>query len=209
METCSICLEDIENKHLPYTLSCNHIFHFSCFKKYMFKTNHTFFVDCPNCRQMNINVHYPYLDYKKNLRALCSQQVGKVKCPCYTTNGLKCKKKSHLLNYGKCQFHSQILSKDKYEPLCRYVYHLLMCGNRSWETKVYLIDIAKKLLIKFKDDIHTMDDIYRYLLMFISDAKKNDIQDYYKDKLLLYNYYDLEPPPPNWIKFCVEHKCLF
>ena len=60
MDTCSICLRDIEDKHLVYTLSCNHKFHFNCFKGYIFKTKHTFFVDCPNCRQMNINIEYPF-----------------------------------------------------------------------------------------------------------------------------------------------------
>ena len=42
METCSICLQDITKKQLTYKLSCNHIFHFTCFKKYMFKTDHIF-----------------------------------------------------------------------------------------------------------------------------------------------------------------------
>ena len=29
---------------------------------------------------------------------------------------LKCKKKSYLLNYGKCQFHGEILPKSKHRP---------------------------------------------------------------------------------------------
>jgi hypothetical protein len=209
MDTCSICLDTIQESKLSYTLSCNHTFHYSCFKAYMLKTKHIFFVDCPNCREMNINVAYPYSDYKQCLHALCNEGVGKVKCPCTTSTGLKCKKKSHLLNYGKCQFHGEILPKDKYEPLCKYVYHLFMCGNRSWETKLYLIDVAKKLLIKFKDDIHTIDDIHRYLLIYISDARKKNISDYYKDKRILYHYYDLELPPQPWIDFCVDRRCLF
>ena len=101
METCSICLDVIKDKQLPIILSCNHIFHFTCFKTYMFKTKHTFYIDCPNCRQLNTRLELPFKDnYKNNLLALCHGSVGKVKCPCTTLQGLKCKKKSHLFNYG-------------------------------------------------------------------------------------------------------------
>ena len=99
METCSICLRDIEPKHMVYKLSCNHVFHFTCFKKYMLKTSGIFFVDCPNCRAMNHAVIYPFKeDYTKNLKAICSQGIGKLRCHCMTKAGLKCKKKSHILN---------------------------------------------------------------------------------------------------------------
>ena len=64
METCSICLDEIKDKQLPIQLSCNHKFHFTCFKKYVFKTKHTFFVDCPNCRQLNN--HLESIKYRLN-----------------------------------------------------------------------------------------------------------------------------------------------
>ena len=211
MDTCSICLRDIEDKHLIYTLSCNHKFHFNCFKGYIFKTKHVFFVDCPNCRQMNINVSYPFKDdFVKNLKAICSQSVGKIRCPCTTTKGLKCKKKSHLLNYGLFQFHNKdILPKDKYEPMFKYIYHSLQCSNRCWETKIYLIDFVKKLLIKFKNEINTIEDIYKYLFIYIADAKKNKITNCYKDKSILYSYYGFELPSYDWVSSCVEKRCLF
>lgn len=210
MDTCSICLSDIEDKHLVYQLTCDHKFHFNCFKRYMFKTQHVFFVDCPNCRQLNYKVTYPFKDdYTKNLKAICNPGIGKIKCHCTTLKGLKCKKKSHLLNYGMCQFHNkEILPKNKYEVLCTYIYHLLMCSNRTWETKIYLIDIAKKLLLKF-DDIYSIDDVFRYYFMYIADAKKNNIENAYKNKELIYNYYDLELPPESWMKFCIDKRCLF
>ena len=33
----------------------------------------------------------------------------------------------------------------------RYIFHLLQCGLKSWSTKIYLIDFAKKLIIKYPD----------------------------------------------------------
>jgi len=209
--TCSICLEDIDDTHLPITLTCNHTFHFTCFKTYVFKTKHTFFIDCPLCRELNYRIEYPFKNnFKKNVKVLCSLNVGKVRCSEMTLQGFKCKKKSHVLNYGKCQFHNKdILPNDKYEQLCIYMYHILQCTNRSWGTKVYLIDFVKKLLIKYGDDIHTLDDIYRYFFVFIADAKKKNITDYYKDKSILYDYYSLELPDSLWVDFCTDKRCLF
>jgi hypothetical protein len=211
MNTCSICLDEIKEQHLQYKLSCNHIFHFTCFKNYVLKTKHIFFIDCPNCRELNYTINYPFPnDFKKNIKAICSYYVGKERCPCITKQGLKCKKKSHLLNYGYCQFHgSDIIPKDKYKLLCTYLYHLLQCSNRTWETKIYLLDFTKKLLIKYPENIHTLEDIYKYIYIYIADAKKKNIENCYKDKSILYNYYELELPPEKWIKFCVDKRCLF
>ena len=210
VDICSICLLEIEDKHVVYKLSCNHKFHFGCFKRYMFKTSHSFFIDCPNCRQLNTNVIYPYGDnHYNNIRSLCSQGVGNIKCHCTTLKGLKCKKKSHLLNYGMCHFHNKdILPKGKCDILCKYIYQLLMCTNKSWETKVSLIDISKKLLLKF-DDISSVDDLLKYYFIYIADTKKHNINNAFKNKEILYNYYDLELPPESWLRFCVENRCLF
>jgi len=86
---------------------------------------------------------------------------------------------------------------------------MLQCSNRTWETKIYLIDFAKKILIKYAYDVNTLEDIYRYLFVFIADAKKQEIDNCYKDKSILYNYYDLELPPDKWAEFCIDKKCLF
>jgi len=211
MELCSICLDNIEDKQLTYTLSCGHTFHWTCFKNYVYKTSHCFFIDCPLCRQLNYKVEFPFPDnFQKNLQVLCSSNVGKIKCPMTTLQGLKCKKKSHLFNYGLCTFHNNdILPKDKYETFCRYIYHILQCSNRTWETKVYLIDFAKKILIKYSDDVNTLEDIYKYLFIYIADAKKKEIDNCYKDKSILFNYYDLELPPDKWAQFCIDKRCLF
>ncbi len=211
MNTCSICLSDITDKQLNISLSCNHIFHFTCFKNYVFKTKHTFFIDCPNCRQLNNRLEYPFQDnHKLNILALCHGNLGKTNCPCTTLKGLKCKKKSHIFNYGFCQFHNkEILPKHKYDIFCKYLYHLFECPNRTWETKLYLLDFVKKIIIKYPDEINLLEDIYRYLFIYIADAQKNEITNCYKDKTILFDYYDFNLPPKQWIDFCIKQKVLF
>lgn len=207
IHTCSICLDEITEIHLPITLSCNHKFHFNCFKNYSLRTLGHFLIDCPNCRQLNYHLEFPFQDnYTKNIKALCSHNV---RCHCTTLQGLKCKKKSYLLNYGKCQFHGEILPKSKHEPMCRYIFHLLQCGLKSWSTKIYLIDFVKKIIIKYPEKINTLDDIYHYLFIFCADSKKNKIVRCYEDKSILFNYYDLELPPKGWVDFCIDKKCLY
>lgn len=207
---CTICLDNVEDHQLPYKLSCGHIFHFTCFKKYVFHKTQTFFSDCPNCKQLNTDFDYPFPDdYYKSVKALCNSQAGKVRCVCKTKSGKMCKKKSQLLNYGMCHIHNKdVLPKEKYEPLCKFIYHLLLFDQRTWTTKVFLLDVAKKLIIKF-DDIKNLEDIYRYLFIYIADAKKRGITNYYKDRGILYSYYDLDVPPAEWVDFCVEKHVLF
>ena len=64
---CSICLDEITDKNVTYKLSCNHVFHFTCFKKYVYKTTDSFFTDCPNCKQLNTHIEIPFDDGYKNL----------------------------------------------------------------------------------------------------------------------------------------------
>ena len=43
-----------------------------------------------------------------------------------------------------------------------------MCDNKTWETKISLMDFAKKLIIRFKDDIQSTEDIFRYIYITIN-----------------------------------------
>ena len=36
METCSICLEELNDNNIIKTLSCGHKYHFNCFKKLVY-----------------------------------------------------------------------------------------------------------------------------------------------------------------------------
>tara|TARA_B100000963_G_scaffold356397_1_gene376408 strand:+ start:286 stop:498 length:213 start_codon:yes stop_codon:yes gene_type:complete len=70
-----------------------------------------------------------------------------------------------------------------------------------------MIDAAKKLIIKY-DDIQSLQDIYRYLFMYIAYKQKigeEPLRDQYK----LYDYYELEYPPKQWADFCIEKRVLF
>ena len=209
MDTCSICLDDInisDINYINYTLSCNHIFHYTCFRDYVYKSKNTFFTDCPNCKQLNINHNNPVDDPTNNLKMLCNTPK---KCSCKTLKGLKCKKKPHIFNYGKCIFHNKdILATEKHELLLRYINHLFQSDLRSWTTKVTLIDIVKKLLIKF-EDINSIDDIYRYMFIYTAHAKHSGVVNSYTDKNILYNYYDLELPPKGWLAACAGNRVLF
>jgi hypothetical protein len=45
---CAICLVDFEENDRVLTLECNHVFHESCAKEWLFKSS---FPSCPNCRK--------------------------------------------------------------------------------------------------------------------------------------------------------------
>ena len=92
MDTCSICLEEIKSNHITKTLSCNHKFHFCCFKKLVYH-NGNFFIDCPLCRNMNHNIDFPIKDdHRRNILLMCNGGVGNLYCSCTNKNGKKCKK---------------------------------------------------------------------------------------------------------------------
>ena len=66
METCSICLEDIIETKIMKTLSCNHKYHFYCFKMMVYHNNN-FYIKCPMCREVNHNIEKPFKnDHKQN-----------------------------------------------------------------------------------------------------------------------------------------------
>ena len=65
----------------------------------------------------------------------------------------------------------------------------------------------KKLLIKY-EDIHNIDDIYRYIFIYIAYCK-NDIKDYNNNRKKLYEYYDLPLPPQGWVDYCCNKHVLF
>ena len=206
MDTCSICLDDIKETDKNYTLSCNHVFHFSCFRDYAYNKNTTFYKPCPNCKQLNLNIVKPFDTVKDNLKAFCNMPR---RCNCKTLKGAKCKNKPYLFNYGMCYNHNKvILTDDKQQLLLMYIEHLMYSDLRSWSTKVTLIDVVKKLLLKF-DDINGLEDIYRYMFMYMADAKHSGINDYYTEREILYGYYDLEVPPQEWLEICVNKRILF
>ena len=126
MDNCPICLCEMKDNQVIKTLSCDHKLHYCCFNKYVLHHNN-FFIDCPLCREMNSNVEKPFKkEHKKNIQMIIPEGVGKIRCVCNNNNGLRCKNKSLLMNYGKCYTHNKkILKKEYYRLFSDYLYHIL------------------------------------------------------------------------------------
>ena len=84
-----------------------------------------------------------------------------------------------------------------------YIRYLFTSNNKGFRTKLYMLDMAKQLIIKH--DINNINDI---LLIFFTYFKKINYQ---KDKCYerFYIEHDLTIPPKKWIDFCCEKKVLF
>ena len=195
-------LEEIKTDHIIKKLSCNHKFHFCCFKKLVYHKGN-FFVECPLCRTMNDNIEFPIKDnHKKNILLMCNGGVGNLYCSCTNKNSRKCKKKSHLFNYGKCHIHhKEILPKEKYELFSKYFYHIL-CMNYKWISILYLLDFGKKVIINF--DVNGVDDILYYLYKYLNN--KNNTEGFYMNKI--FTFYNFKDPPQKWLDYCNTKKTI-
>ena len=206
---CSICLERMKKNQKIFQLSCNHQFHYHCFLTYAFKNGGHIFINCPLCREMNVSNERPYDSPVENIRALCSKGVGKVRCHHTTKKGHQCKNPSALLNYGYCRLHhKELLPKCKYPLMCDYMFHLLESPNQ-WRTKIISMDICKKLLMKH-DGIKTIQDIQYYFFRYFNHHKNiNGKTNKYIIPNGIYEYYDLELPPSDWVQYCTDrHKII-
>ena len=201
---CSICLNNMKPNEIIFILSCDHKLHYQCFIRYVFSKGHIF-IQCPLCRKMNLNDKKPSDDIKENLKMICSLGGSKRCCAINITNGKRCKKKSSILNYGFCSIHHKdILPKCKYEIMSIYLFYIIQTNN-SWYTKVYLIDIVKKLLIRYPE-INKLEEIHYYMLRFKFHQfeDENIIQ-----SSSMYEYYYLLTPPIEWTRKCIEKRVIY
>ena len=201
MNTCSICLEEIKENHIVKNLSCNHKFHFVCFKNLVFSKGNMF-VPCPLCRKINVNCEFPTNNHKDNIRLFSHSALSYgIRCNCITKKGKRCKKKALLMNYGMCEIHNKnILKKDNYELFTKWIYYLLQ-AQYDWLSFLHLIDFGKKIIINKIPNNSGIEVILHYLYEFYN---VNDNQ--YMDGV--YDYYNLEPPPKSWIKYCKKKKTI-
>ena len=208
---CCICLSNITDKQIPFTLSCNHTIHFQCFKKLIFQTKGHIFIKCPLCREMNHSIQKPFLDSYSNIKILCSDSLKTQRCKHTTKRGHRCKRPVSLLNYGYCNLHpteSKVIPKDKYDLLCDYLYYLCLTTN-EWRTKINMIDMSKQLVCAFPDKIHKLEDIHYYFNRFFNhNIYTRDDNDYYVNPYAFYTYYNMKPPPTEWVKQCVTNKMI-
>ena len=196
---CSICLETIKENE-SFKLSCNHEIHYKCFLSLIIKTNSTIFINCPLCRTININNKRPSDDTIHNLNFFTKN----TRCKCYTKKNRKCKNKSSFMNNSMCNIHNKdILPEINYKLMEDFIFYLLEVQN-TIRTKIYMIDIAKKLLIKYPEIEKIQDILYHFFRYFHINDKEKIVR--YLD---MYEYYNLNLPPEDWIKTCIKNNILF
>ena len=199
MNECSICLNEIEDDHVEKTLSCGHKFHYRCFMNIIHRSKNIF-IECPLCRRVNDDISKPFTDPERNLHLICARKVGKVRCICKTKNDTICKRKSKLFNYGMChQHHKNVLKKEHYPLMEKYI-DFILCQRYNFTTRLYSIDIGKKIILKYCNKDSELQDILFYWFKYLSIRKITFISDYND----MYEFYNLEKPPKNWLKYCIK-----
>jgi len=196
---CCICLNKI--KHNNYKLSCDHNFHYHCYLSLVFNNNLNIFFNCPLCRKINTN-NYKIKDNSiDNLKLIIPNQ----RCCAITKNGKRCKHKSHIFNYGYCYHHNKdILKENKYNLFYDYISWLMEAGN-SLQTKIIMIDLGKKILIK-NPEIDSIHKIQHYFYKYYYCNNKNRNSEDFKN---IYKFYEFKPPPDKWLEKCLNNKQLF
>ena len=199
---CSICLSDIKESHRCMTLTCDHRLHYRCFLSYAFYSCGSIFVSCPLCRQMNTK-HGDFGSDKDNLLSLI--KVPGKRC-CHKTKakgGLVCKNKSVPFNYGYCKtHHKDTLSEDRYPLYHDYMKYLLESTN-NWKTKIFMMDLAKQLLIK-NTHIEKITDIHHAFLEFFHLSMREDCEYTAHNPRDMYLYHGLIFPPDEWYERSVR-----
>lgn len=199
-EDCCICLSELKSDYR--ILSCNHKIHNKCFIKLCYNKS-SFFIDCPLCRTKNFNIERPYSDIKLNLRVL-SNKPGESTCIGKTKCGKNCKNKSCLFNYGYCHIHNKDILKQKYYNLFyNYIEYIFTSNQKGFKTKLYMIDMAKKLILK--NDIKKIEDL---IIIFTKYFVKYN----YKKEGSAHKFYlehDIELPEDVWINNCYEKKIIY
>lgn len=198
---CCICLNKIKQTDTIYKLSCDHTFHHQCYLSLVYNNNLNIFFNCPLCRKVNTNNHKIKNNSIDNLKLFCPTK----RCLATNKNGKRCQHKSHIFNYDLCYHHNKdILKENKYDLFYDYISWLMEAGN-SFKTKIIMIDLGKQILIKYPeiDSIHKIQHFfYKY---YYCNGEKKTIEDLNN----IYKYYELKPPPDEWLEKCLNNKQLF
>ena len=202
---CSICLEEFNNERSIFTLSCNHKLHYRCFLKYVYLKGNMF-IDCPLCRSMNTNTKSPIDDPVSGLKELLF--FSQKRCCQITKSGRRCKKNQSLMNYGYCSIHHKnILSKNKYDLMNRYILYMLQINISSWHTKIAMIDFIKRIFIKYPD-IETFDEILSFAWIYKSHLQKLVLENDFIGMEDINEYYGLDDCPVEWVNKCIEDRII-
>ena len=86
-----------------------------------------------------------------------------------------------------------------------FIYWIFMTGNKK-QTKLIMIDLAKKLLIQYKD-IKTIQDIHFYFHKFyhLNTIKKGEVIQWNR----FYQYYHLEELDEDWLNHCMKENIIY
>ena len=219
MDTCSICCDTIDPTDNLCKLSCGHTFHLGCVKKLMFYESHSF-VKCPLCREVNVTSITDLLVRDTSLTSLTPLTPltplsakdtlalwfhQESQCIHLTKKGTRCSHKPQFMNGGCCQKHSKYpLHPQKYELYVQYMQHIFETTNR-WSTKIYMLDISRKLLHRFPE-ITTALDLQHYFLRFFHTHSTRVKEFPVVCSGDFYRYYELELPCREWTKYNVKQR---
>ena len=88
--------------------------------------------------------------------------------------------------------------------MCDIIFYILETVN-TWKTKIYMLDIAKKLIIK-NPDINSVQEIQHYFFRYYHYNNKKNIV---RTPEGIYNYYNLELPIKEDIDRCILTNSIF
>lgn len=202
---CPICLDNFNDNDKIKTLSCGHKFHYKCFLSIVSRSSNVF-IKCPMCRKVNTDTSKPFDSPEENLKFL---SYPLKRCNCKTKTGRRCKNKALLLNYGMCHIHNKDYLSKKYYNLMEEFVFLTLEQRNTIRIRVNVMDVGKKLIMNKIDKNNenpTISDILRYFYEFYSVKNTLPKDSYYND---LYNYYEIEKPPNDWIKMCIDGYYLY
>ncbi len=202
LDECSICMTAISDDNQKI-LSCNHSIHLDCYIDLVRRKN--LYVHCPLCRCVNISISKPYDNSRENILHFITNKNKKKKlnrCICNTKDGYRCKNTAYILNYGMCFQHNKYILKKEYYPLMEKYIYLILSQRNNWLSKIYLLDIGKKLIIKTNNIKLSIDELLLMFYEFFSVCLyPNEGMDYNR----FYDYYNLEKANKEWIIQCNEN----
>ena len=204
---CSICLQSITKKHCIKTLSCGHMFHSKCYIN-LILSHGNIFIKCPLCRETNVCRKLFHDDPFLDLKEICCNERCNHKTKVVISKVLAFSN-SFFLNNGCCKIHKKnYLNEEEYSLMRDFILWIFMTGNKK-HTKLIMIDIAKKLLIQYRD-IHTIKDIQDIHYFFhkfyhLNTIKKGEMIQWNR----FYQYYELEELDKNWLNNCMKYNVIY
>tara|TARA_Y100000590_G_scaffold470383_1_gene664328 strand:+ start:9124 stop:9723 length:600 start_codon:yes stop_codon:yes gene_type:complete len=197
---CPICMDKITTNEK--VLTCGHKLHYGCYIELILYSKNQF-MECPLCREVNINTERYSTDSKQNIEIICR---NKKRCRCRTQKGTVCKRKPKLLNYGYCYQHNKAFLKEELYPVMDDYISIVLCQRYTFLPRLYFLDIGKKMIIKYgeKGKVSCVD-ILTKILQYMSVKKIYYVNDHKE----IYTYFGIDEPEKSWIDECIGRRYIF